>query len=97
MSGVRHSPSWLDVFAGTDTPQDRVPAWVARPPDPYRSDREARRYLHQDLEELSDNEVWRELERAKHSVVVVEKPDRWFLERLKRCASEIRRRRGGRR
>lgn len=46
------------------------------------------RYHHQDVEGLTETELWREVERAKFLLVWHERPGEWVTERLRACQAE---------
>jgi len=62
-------------------------------PNPLASDREARRYAHEDLAGLSDLQLWQEEKRLEFVIAWSDgEPDPWLVERYKRVKAEQKRR-----
>jgi|GEM_PF-2426401 len=62
-------------------------------PEPFRSDRESRRFDCSDLGDLDTRELWREQHRAELRLALDDRPDTWLVYRCKSCDAEVKRRR----
>jgi hypothetical protein len=62
-------------------------------PNQFRSSAEARRLYHEDLDDLSDTDLWRELWRIQHTLAFEDKAPEWLWERLGVLLHEQERRR----
>ena len=61
---------------------------IYRLPRPLKSDRELRRWLHQDMQAASDVDLWREHQRLRLRLIFDDQPGSWLLERLSRIRNE---------
>jgi hypothetical protein len=61
-------------------------------PNPFRSDTQYRRYFHQDVADLSDRELWRELWRVQHALAHDDNAPDWLWDRLQVLLDEQQRR-----
>lgn len=80
------------MFVGT---LRRSAKWFRRccpPPDPLESQEHLERFLHRDLERLSDFALWQQTRQAEEHLALDRDPHQWWFERFRRCEAERSRR-----
>ena len=58
-------------------------------PNPWTTNEAHARFYHQDLGQLSDKALWREVERARWIMVWHDDPGEWVEERMRVCQAEL--------